>query len=272
MMKLIWMSDLHFAEKGTVLGHDPRKRLQIAIDHINTRHADASMCVITGDMVNRGSEADYLGLRAALDTLLIPYLSMVGNHDNRALFKQALRLPETCMEGFIQYTIETPEGLIVCLDTQKIGSDAGEFCDARRHWLAETLCRAGTTPVFLFLHHPPIALGLPMQDTENMRNGQEFINLVSGFECVKYLFMGHVHRPLTGTVGGISYATMRSILYQAPPPRPAWSWDTFRPSEEAPCIGVIQIKNSAVVLQFDQICPYENGVLLSAATSSLNAF
>jgi hypothetical protein len=31
------------------------------------------------------------------------------------------------MSEFIQYSISTPEGLVICLDTQKPDSDAGEF-------------------------------------------------------------------------------------------------------------------------------------------------
>ncbi|MCF2870747.1 metallophosphoesterase [Octadecabacter sp. G9-8] len=261
MTKLIWMSDPHYTQEGRVLGHDPRARLDAAIDHINTHHSDASMCLITGDMVNRGTHEDYAGLRKKLDTLSMPYCPMAGNHDNRTLFKQSFELPETCMQDFIQYTIRTPQGLIVCLDTHKTGSDAGEFCQNRSAWLTKTLRDAGTTPVFLFLHHPPIALGLPMQDTENMENGQAFVDLISGFTCVKYVFMGHVHRPITGTIDHIPFATMRSVLYQAPPPRPEWTWKTFTPSAEAPCIGVIQIVNSSVIMQYDQFCPYETGVL-----------
>ena len=262
MINLIWMSDLHFAAEGDVLGHDPRIRLETAIDHINAHHSDAAMCVITGDMVNRGTHADYEGLRMRLDTLSVPYFPMVGNHDNQDLFRRVLPVPTNCMPGFIQYKVETSQGLIVCLDTQKDGADAGEFCEKRGNWLRETLKEAGTTPVYLFLHHPPMPLGLPMQDTENMENGQNFLELISDFECLKYMFIGHVHRPITGTVGGIPFSTMRSALYQAPPPRPEWSWDTFKPSSEAPNIGVIQITDSSVIMHYDQFCPYMTGVEL----------
>lgn len=259
MTKLIWMSDTHFSADGDVLGHDPRVRLQAAIDHINDHHSDAQLCVITGDMVNRGSRTDYEGMQVSLANLAIPYLPMVGNHDNRNLFRQVLPLPDTCMADFIQYKMATPDGLIVCVDTHKIGSDAGEVCPKRCAWLQQTLVDSGNTPVFLFMHHPPMPLGLPMQDTENMENGQDFIDLISGFECVKYLFIGHVHRPITGTLGSIPFSTMRSVLYQAPAPRPSWVWDTFKPSTEAPCIGIIQLDGSSMIMQYDQFCQYEVG-------------
>ena len=260
MVKLVWMSDPHFVQEGLVLGHDPRIRLQAAVDHINKHHADAHMCVISGDMVNRGTQADYEGVEAKLSGLAVPYFPMMGNHDNRDLFRLLLPLPDNGMETFIQYEVMTPEALVICLDTHKTGSDAGEFCRSRREWLLDRLHNAGDTPVLLFMHHPPMTLGLPMQDTENMENGQPFIELISHLECVKYMFIGHVHRPIAGAVAGIPFATMRSVLYQAPPPRPEWNWDTFQPSREAPNIGIIHLEAGSITLQYDQFCDYQLGV------------
>lgn len=259
MLKLVWMSDPHFTAEGEVLGHDPRVRLSAAVDHINTHHADASYCIISGDMVNRGTPTDYAALRGHLDALSIPMLPLVGNHDDRDLFRSALQLPDTCMPDFVQYSVLASGNLILCLDTQKRGSDAGEFCGARNAWLRNALDHAGETPVFLFMHHPPHALGLPMQDTDNMQDGPEFLDLVSAHDCVKHLFIGHVHRPISGTVRGLPFATMPSVLYQAPPPRPAWDWDTFRPSAEAPRLGILMIEDESVTLQYEEFCPCEHG-------------
>lgn len=257
------MSDPHFMQEGDVLGHDPRVRLQAAIDHVNAEHSDALMCVISGDMVNRGTRTDYQGVQARLENLTVPYFPMVGNHDNRDLFREVLSLPESCMADFIQYRVPVSDGLIICLDTHKTGSDAGELCQARTRWLSDTLAEAGSTPVFIFMHHPPMPLGLPMQDTENMESGQAFLDLISDYECVKYLCIGHVHRAITGRVGNIPFSTMCSVLYQAPPPRPEWTWNTFKPGTEAPNIGVVQLANSSLNLQYDQFCEYSLGVTVS---------
>ena len=66
MSKIIWMSDLHFAADGLVAGVDPRARVRAAVDHINTHYRDAEICVISGDMVNRGTVKDYTALRLEL--------------------------------------------------------------------------------------------------------------------------------------------------------------------------------------------------------------
>ena len=264
MLKIIWMSDLHFTAQGEVQGHDPRKRLSAAIAHINEHHGSSDFCVLSGDLVNRGTEEDYSALKAELDEMQIPYLPLVGNHDDRAQLKSVFSLPqncmlEDCMEDFVQYALSTAEGLILCLDSQNAGSDAGEFCEARAQWLRAKLKAAGDTPVFLFMHHPPMTLGLPMQDTENMKDGAAFLDLIAGYRNVRHLFIGHVHRPICGTVRGIPFATMRSVLYQAPAPQPEWDWAGFAPGREAPNFGVLTINNADVNLQYTQFCDYELG-------------
>lgn len=260
MAKLIWLSDLHFVAEGEVLGHDPRVRQNAAVGYINAHHADASHCVVSGDLVNRGTVADYAGLAELLGGLTIPVLPMVGNHDDRARLRAALPLPESCMAEFVQYAVETPEGLIICLDTQKAGSDAGEFCTERGEWLRCVLLEASGTPAYVFMHHPPMKLGLPMQDTDSLEQGDGFLDLVTGHSNVKHLFIGHVHRPITDTVRGIPFATMRSVLYQAPAPVPAWDWDSFAPGKEAPNLGVLTMDELGVNLQYVQFCAYAEGV------------
>ena len=93
-----------------------------------------------------------------------------------------------------------------------------------------------------------------MQDEDRLKEGDALIELLSECPHVRMMCIGHVHRPITGIQGGIPFAAMRSVLYQAPPPVPAWTWDTFAPAQEPPAIGVITVENWDVQLQFLQFC------------------
>lgn len=259
MSKLIWLSDPHFTANGLVLGHDPRIRLQAAIDFINTHHHDADHCIISGDLVNRGTDADYAALANMLKPLIVPLLPMAGNHDERTKLRSHFQLPQTAMPDFIQYAATTPNAQILCLDTQKTDSDAGEFCAERSNWLELRLAQNPETPTYLFMHHPPRALGLPMQDADCMENGEAFLNLIARHPQIKHLFIGHVHRSVTGTMNAIPFATMRSVLYQAPPPIPDWNWDTFAPAPEAPQIGILTLKGADCHLHYTQFCDFQTG-------------
>ena len=261
MLKAIWMSDLHYAANGDVLGHDPKAGLGSAIEHVNRFYKDSELCIISGDMVNRGTVEDYAAVSESLSQLAMPFFPMVGNHDDRVLFKDAFTLPNNCMQDFVQYSISTSEGEIICLDTLKAGSDEGEFCSKRLGWLTERLDALGETPAYLFMHHPPMKLGLPIQDTENLVESDALLELLSNHSNVRHLFIGHVHRPIVGTIKGIPFATMRSVLFQAPAPQPAWDWKTFKPSEEAPSIGALTIANMDVTMQYVQFCRYEDGLV-----------
>ena len=254
MVKLIWLSDLHFVAEGLVQGHDPRMRLQKAVEHINTYHDDSDYCVVSGDLVDRGTGDDYRAVRAGLDKLSMPRLPMVGNHDDRVRIKELLPVPEGGMTDFVQYAVQIDETLLVCLDTLTPGAGSGSFCEARLAWLDQCLSAHSDVPALIFMHHPPMPLGLPMQDQDRLLDGEALLSLLARHDNVRQLCIGHVHRPVAGSVRGLPFATMRAVLYQAPPPVPAWDWDSFEPAIEAPALGVIRIENGDVLIQYEQFC------------------
>lgn len=252
MLNSIWMTDLHFTTHDLVRGADPRKNLSAAISHINQHYADHEFCIISGDLVNKETAEVYNALKGQLEELKIPYFPMVGNDDNRDLLRSTLPLPENCMTDYIQYSIATDEGLMLCLDTLRDGEVEGELCQTRLDWLKRELDGAQNMPVFIFMHHPPMDLGLPMLDPLKMQNGDEFLDLIAGYDNVKHLFMGHVHRAISGTVRGIPFSTMNAVSFQAPAPRPDWSWDSLKSNNEAPGFGVLNIENADVNIKYTQ--------------------
>ena len=60
MHKFIHITDIHLVEQGRALyGHDPGKRFERCIDSVIAEHADASFCVITGDLAHVGHADAY---------------------------------------------------------------------------------------------------------------------------------------------------------------------------------------------------------------------
>ena len=260
MQKIVWTSDLHFVAEGEPFGHDPRLRLEAAITHINAHHGDAACCVISGDLVNDPGLANYKALRPLLDRLAMPWFPMMGNHDDRGLLRQTLPVPDSCMDGFVQYAVSLSGARVLALDTHKAGSGSGKFCAARRNWLEKELQHAGDQPVILFLHHPPMDLGLPILDESKMEEGERCLDLVRNHASGPVqLCIGHVHRSVSGVEGGLPFATMRSVLFQAPPPVPAWDWSSFAPVPEDPGLGIILIDGSRITIQNETFCAYELG-------------
>lgn len=259
MLKLIWMSDLHYDAHALVHGHDPRVRLDAAITLINTHHSDAACCIITGDMVETASPEAYTALREALGRLSVPVLPLAGNHDRRGLLRDHLPLPEGVMSEFVQYAVNADGHVLIALDTLDEGSDAGTLCPARLDWLDQTLDAAADSPVSLFMHHPPAPLGLTMLDPDGLQAADAFWAVVNRYPSVRSVYAGHVHRATFGHRGQVTLATLPSVLYQAPPERPRWDWDSFAPAQEAPKLGVLQLGETQSTLHLDEICTYELG-------------
>lgn len=247
-MKLIWITDLHHSSTGLVSGKNSRTQIQTAITFINDNYTDANACIISGDLANRGDKSDYEELQKLLGELQIPYYPMVGNHDTRTHIQELLSIPEHSMSDFVQYSLEFGPIKILCLDTQCKGADSGEFCEQRMQWLQAELDSAKHQAIYVFMHHPPFPLNLPNQDDSAVDNGEQLMTLLAQYPNVKYLFIGHVHRPISGSINGIPFSTLRSSTIQVPPPRPAWTWDTFSPADEAANLAVVDIDGQNVLL------------------------
>lgn len=260
MTKIVWMSDPHFQNGGTVDGLNPRERLTAAIDHANTYYPDAKFAILSGDLVGDDIEGDYSAIATYLAKSKLPIYPMMGNNDDRQGFRTHLSVPQSSMSDFIQFAIDTSGGQVICLDTHKVGSHAGQFCAERRDWLDDLLTCSSDQPAYIFMHHPPLALGLPKQDEIMLDESDDFLDLICRHSNVKHLFMGHVHRPTCGTIRGIPFATIGAISFQAPAPRPEWDWDSFSSPKEAPHYAVVDIANGNVTLQYIQFCQHHLGM------------
>jgi len=90
-----------------------------------------------------------------------------------------LPLPKNTMPDFIQHAIETSVETVICLDTHKVGSHAGELCATRLAWLDETLGNTQNKPALIFMRHPPLGLGLSQQDTNMLEDHEAFFDALS---------------------------------------------------------------------------------------------
>ncbi len=171
---------LHFTDPhlpppgGTVLGGDPAPALAAALADAAERHGPggpmpASFAAFTGDLVRDGEPAAYARLREALEGLPWPVHLLLGNHDDRGAFRDAF--PEAPLDeaGFVQQAVPTPAGACLMLDTHAPGRPEGELCARRLRWLTERLAESAG-PVMLFLHHPPLPVGIPAMDGMGLRD------------------------------------------------------------------------------------------------------
>lgn len=236
-MKFIQIADPHVVPDGERLhGLDPRERLEACIADINANHADAELCVVTGDVAHRGEAEAYAVFRECIAKLTVPWRLMIGNHDDREIFKQAF--PETACDpnGFVQSSFNTSAGRFILLDTAEPGVHWGSFCEQRAAWLREELDAAGEEPVYLFMHHPPFEVYLPSIDNLRLRETGPLCAVLAGRSSIRHMFLGHVHRPIAGSWKGIPYTALRGTNHQT-----ALDFNAVSPipkSHEQPAYGI----------------------------------
>lgn len=253
MTKLVWLSDLHFSASERPFGIDTKASLLSAFAQVEQNAPDAEGCVISGDLVNRATDENYAALAELLCAFDHPVFPMVGNHDVRRNVRNHFSLPASTMDDFIQYSVEFDDCTILCLDTQDQGADHGAFCSRRADWLNAVLNAQPKKPTIVFAHHPPAELGLPMQDQDRLKDGDRLIFALTAAPQVVYLCCGHVHRTLSGVAQGVPFSTIRSSLYQAPPPLPDWTWKDFAPAKETAQFAILDVAQDFVCVHFHDI-------------------
>lgn len=222
------------------------ERLHEALKDIVTHHSDAAFMLITGDLAHGGEPAAYKVLHDALTEFPLPTYFLLGNHDDRAAFRQAFPEAPTDTNGFVQQIVQTVEGPFILLDTNQTGTHSGVLCAKRLEWLQQALQENAGQTVFLGLHHPPLLLGIPPMDAISLAEPTELEKLVLQHGSVRAMFFGHVHRPIHGTWNGIPFFTQRGLNHQV-----ALTFDAasgIPATHEPPCYSVAVLNGQTMVV------------------------
>ena len=215
-MKIIQITDTHLMPRGSSLHKlNPCERLDACIENIIKYHSDAEFCVITGDLADRGDIQAYHDFRDIIQHLPMPCHPLMGNHDHRQVFCEVFPNVPRDEHGFVQHVLETPSGRFLMLDTLEHDANWGSYCDKRGKWLSNQLSSSGNVPVYLFMHHPPFEIGIPVLDNINLRKDSQRIHkILSNYTNIRHIFFGHVHRPVCGSWHGIPFSTMYGTNHQ----------------------------------------------------------
>jgi 3',5'-cyclic-AMP phosphodiesterase len=139
--------------------------LACAVVELNALAPQPDVVVVTGDLVEHGSAAEYEHLRALLAALVMPVFVIPGNHDSREGMREAFgREGYLLRAGFLHYAIEEYPLRIVALDTHIPGEHGGLLCAERLAWFASALSAAPERPTVVLMHHPPFATGIAHMD------------------------------------------------------------------------------------------------------------
>ena len=245
-MKIIHVTDIHLTAKGgLVLDKDPGQNLLACLEHIMVFHPDADMCVITGDLCHWGEDDAYLYLREILSDFSLPVRLLLGNHDNREKFAACSLKAERDENGYVQWYESTKVGRFIYLDTIEPMTHEGHYGEDRQAWLERTLKACAGEPCYVFMHHHPAPIGLSAIDKIGQKHTKELCEIFRSYKSqIKYIFHGHCHLPLAGTVCGIPFSGLRGTNHQ--------SWQDFTSSPTLKSASLTPAYN--VVLINDDDC------------------
>ena len=176
---------------------------------------------------------------------------LLGNHDDRPNFRSVFKDGMDDGSGFVQGTLKTTAGTFVFLDTHEPGSAAGTYCETRSAWLEKTLAET-EGPLFLFMHHPPFAVGIAYMDAISLREPQRFAEIIRPHAArIRHLFFGHVHRAIAGSWLGIPLSNKRGTNHQV------WleltgRLDTIRTGPEQPAYGIVFVDDDRVLVHMHE--------------------
>ncbi len=209
--KIIHITDTHIAKPGElVYGVDPLAVLRGCIARINAETFGGELCVVTGDLVHYGAPECYAALKDALDGLTMPYRLLVGNSDDRMLFRATFADHPLDDGGFVQSVLDVGAHRLIFLDTAT-PEVAGELGKERLAWLDAELGKVPDASVLLFMHHQPFEMYSAHQNEMGLRDKQEFRAVIARRGNVRHVFFGHAHRPISGNWRGISFSSLRGM-------------------------------------------------------------
>jgi 3',5'-cyclic AMP phosphodiesterase CpdA len=232
---LVQLSDPHVVEPGRWLQDriDTPALLAQAVGSVCRLQPAATAVLITGDLVDRGSAAEYEHVRALLAPLPCPVYLMPGNHDHIATLRQVFADQATLqpaadapgLGAHVLFSLGLPGLRVVALDTVVPGQEHGMLCDGRLAWLERTLAAAPKQPTVVAMHHPPFATGIACMDRTGLRQGADALDaLLRRHPQVERLLCGHLHRSIQcrfgGTVAMTAPSTAQQIAFDLRPGAP----------------------------------------------------
>jgi Icc protein len=215
-MIIAQISDMHVVAPGKQLygAIDTAAYLARAIDALAALKPAPDVALVTGDLVNAGSPAEYASLRAELERLPFPYRLIPGNHDARDGMRAAFPDHDYLgTSGFIQYVDDSFAVRLIGLDSLDDGKVPGRLCRDRLAWL-ERMLATSDRPTVIFVHHPPYLTGMGHMDGQPLDGAFSFAAIVERHPNIERVLAGHVHRSTQARWAGTMASTCPSTAHQ----------------------------------------------------------
>ena len=205
-LTLLHLTDIHAAAPSgpTWLGQDANANVRQVIDTVRAMTVELAAVIVSGDLVNEPSAANYEAYNQASESLRslgAPVYLSLGNHDDRALFRQCVLGVDAGHPTDPYYYSEQIGGLrIIILDTR--GGTGGTIGvdDEQLDWLEHELTEPAQHGSLVVMHHPPLPTAVSDLNAR-VANVARLRQVLEG-NRVRGILSGHVHFSNVGCFAG----------------------------------------------------------------------
>jgi Icc protein len=224
-LKIVQLSDCHVsaAPNAVYRGIDPRQTLRSLLPAVQAWAPD--LVLLTGDLAEEPSAETYAWLRAKLDPLGVPLLTLPGNHDDPAL--QTRAFPATALE---QPLSELRGGWeIVLLNSAAPGRISGVLSEATLNGLEAEL-GGRSLPALVVLHHQPVPTGSRWIDRYPLEQPERFWTVIDRHPRVRAVCWGHIHHDFRAWRGSVALLGAPSTARNSLPGSSSFAADEAGPA------------------------------------------
>lgn len=200
--------------------------LQRVLEHIRSADWPADLVAMTGDLIQDDTRQAYERFCELMSGLGLPVHCVPGNHDVRELMRDALS------KAPFHYcaSVEMNNWLITGIDSCIAGEPGGRVDDEEMDRLAGILTDTSAEHVLVCLHHPPLPVGSQWLDQVGLKNGEEFLKVISQTGKVRAAIFGHVHQAFSKEVDSIRIIGTPSTCRQFKPGSDEFALDDNPPA------------------------------------------
>jgi 3',5'-cyclic-AMP phosphodiesterase len=213
-MLIAQLSDPHLRPQGQLYQGlvDSNGMFEAAIRHLNSLDPAPDLVLLSGDLTEQGTQAEYQFAHTVLSSIRQPLIVIPGNHDDREGFRSCFsdhaHIPRT---GPLHFAVGHYGALrIVALDVTVPGKHHGDLDDDACRWLDQTLAAEPQRPTMLMMHHHPFQSGIAYMDKYNCRGFERLESIIQQYDNVERIVCGHIHRFMQLRFGGTMLVTAPS--------------------------------------------------------------
>lgn len=218
-MLIAQISDLHVSTEGSMVRRfmDTNACLAAAVDALNRFEPAIDHVVLSGDLVEDATAAEYELLYALIEPLTMPVTLMPGNHDDARV------LADTAPDRYglagavppLHQVVDLGDLVILAVDTSHVSTQAAVFDEDHVAWLEARLDELTGRPVLVFTHHPPFATGIEFMDRFGMTHeSRRLLRMtLADHPNVLRVASGHIHRSIHTSMGGVPVSVCPSTAH-----------------------------------------------------------